>query len=181
MRRWCRRGRNRIHGEESRSCSRNSDNLLRRPQCNCFASRSCPWCRWSWRRQCCSSWGIVDGGVGEVAGWVYCAIQNVDYTVTNFLAGEMGGDNGGNIFVVGPGHGVDAAGVSDDDGVIASNCNGGNDGVAVGVHVVRGADVALGDVDYQEDQADLWHEVKCGDRPGSNGITGDVSDQCFIL
>lgn len=50
--------------------------------------------------------------------------------------------------VVGPGHGIDAAGVSGDDGVVASGCDGGNDGVAVSLPVVRGAVVALGDVGF---------------------------------
>ena len=125
--------------------------------------------------------GTVGDGVGKVAGWVDCAIQDVDYAVTNFLPGKMGGDDGGNVFVIGPGHGIDATRVGDDDGVVAGGCDGGDDGVAIGVYVVRGAVVALGDVGFQEDQADLWHGVDCGDRSGSNGIIDDVLDQCFVL
>jgi len=71
--------------------------------------------------------GVVGDGVGEVSGRVHCAVQYVDYAVTNFLAGQVSCDDGGDVFVVGPRHCVDATKVGDYDGVVAGGCDGGHD------------------------------------------------------
>lgn len=89
MRRWCTRGRNRIHSEELRCLVeiaiiyQETLSVIALPAVRVVGAAEVG-------DGSVVVAGIVDGGVGEVAGWVYCAIQNVDYTVTSFLAGGNG-------------------------------------------------------------------------------------------
>lgn len=119
---------------------------------------------------------IVGDGVGKVPRRVHRTVQYIDDTVANFLAGKMCSHDGRDIFIVGPGHYVDAAGVGDDDGVVARGCDGRDDGGAVSVHVIRDPVLALGDIGLQENEAHLRNGVDRGDGEGSNGVVCDVLD-----
>ena len=90
--------------------------------------------------------GIIGDGIGEVPGRVHSSVQNIDDTVADLLAREMGGDDGGDIVVIGPWHRVDPAGMGDHDGVIASRCDCGNHRVAVSVYIVRDPVLAFSDI-----------------------------------
>ena len=74
-------------------------------------------------------------GVGEVAGRVDLAVEDVDDRVSGLLAGEVGSEDGGDIGVVGEGKEVDSGRVGDNDGVVASLGNVVDNLVTVPVNV----------------------------------------------
>jgi hypothetical protein len=58
-------------------------------------------------------------GVRQVTAGVHVTVKDVSQRVARLLARVVGGEDGGDVLVVGPGESVDAGGVSDYDSVVA--------------------------------------------------------------
>ncbi|TKW55497.1 hypothetical protein CTA1_6920 [Colletotrichum tanaceti] len=113
----------------------------------------------------------VDGdGVGQPAGGVHVAPEDVDDGVPRLLAREMGRQDGRDVGVAGPRQRVDAGRVRHDDGVGAPPRHVVDDQRRVPVGLVARPVVGLGREGVEEDEADLGHRVEAAEVAGGQHL-----------
>ena len=111
------------------------------------------------------------------------SVENVHNGVPDFLAGEVCGDDGRDVRVIGPRHDIRTAGMSNDDCVVADARDGVDEGGGVPIRQVGGAVVAFRDEGLEEDETDRWggvYRLEADGRSGG-GIVGDVLDEGAVL